>query len=125
MADLIDRQAAIDAIGRDPMGGLNYERILKYLPTAEPRWIPASEKLPTDRDWCLGVFKEKSTGWVCIPFVCEYLGIETSATTHEGWTIHHCTDEPNKFGGDYFKELTCVAWMPLPEPYEERREDDC
>lgn len=36
MSDLIDRQAAIDAIGRDLMGGLNYARILKDLPTAEP-----------------------------------------------------------------------------------------
>ena len=33
MSDLISRQAAIDAIQRDPMGGLNYERILSDLPT--------------------------------------------------------------------------------------------
>lgn len=31
----IDRQAAIDAIRADPMGGLNYARILKGLPTAD------------------------------------------------------------------------------------------
>lgn len=31
----IDRQAAIDAIRADPMGGLNYARILKDLPTAD------------------------------------------------------------------------------------------
>jgi hypothetical protein len=34
--DLIDRQAAIDAIRKDPMGGLNYRRILNDLPSARP-----------------------------------------------------------------------------------------
>lgn len=117
-------------------GNLYYEGVARGLEQAAgivgktkckegPRWISTSEKLPTDRDWCLGVFKEKSTGWVCdIPFVCEYLGRETSSTTTEGWIIQHCTDEPNKFGGDFFKELTCVAWMPLPEPYAEKEEND-
>ena len=54
MSDLIDRQAAIDAIGRDPMGGLNYERILKYLPTAEPktgRWIADGQKQKHGNEW--------------------------------------------------------------------------
>lgn len=35
MMDLIDRQVAIDAIRCDPMGGLNYARILKDLPTVD------------------------------------------------------------------------------------------
>ena len=35
MIDPIDRQAAIDAIRCDPMGGLNYARILKDLPTVD------------------------------------------------------------------------------------------
>ena len=54
MSDLIDRQAAIDAIGRDPMGGLNYERILKYLPTAEPKtgsWIADGQKQKHGYEW--------------------------------------------------------------------------
>lgn len=42
--DLISRQAAINAIRKDVMGGLNYESILKSLPSAEPerkkgKWI--------------------------------------------------------------------------------------
>ena len=28
----------------------------------ETRWIPVSEKLPNDRDWYLGIFKEPDTG---------------------------------------------------------------
>lgn len=39
MADLIDRKAAIDAIRKDVMGGLNYESILKRLPSAEPEIV--------------------------------------------------------------------------------------
>ena len=39
MSDLIDRQAAIDAIRKDVMGGLNYEGILKRLPSAQPEII--------------------------------------------------------------------------------------
>lgn len=34
--DLISRQAALDALGKDPMGGLNYESILGSLPSAQP-----------------------------------------------------------------------------------------
>lgn len=33
--DVIYRQAAIDAIRKDVMGGLNYESILKRLPSAD------------------------------------------------------------------------------------------
>lgn len=34
--DLISRQAALDALGKDPMGGLNYESILGSLPSVQP-----------------------------------------------------------------------------------------
>lgn len=41
MGDLISRQAAIDALDKDPMGGLNYNRILNNLPSAQKtgKWI--------------------------------------------------------------------------------------
>ena len=39
--DCISRQAAIDALDKDPMGGLNYNRILNTLPSAQKtgHWI--------------------------------------------------------------------------------------
>lgn len=37
MDDSISRQDAIDALRKDIMGGLNYESILKALPTADVR----------------------------------------------------------------------------------------
>lgn len=47
--DLIRRQDAIDALGADPMGGLNYESILGRLPSAEQKpktgkWIYHQER---------------------------------------------------------------------------------
>ena len=93
---------------------------LDELPTIEPeqRWIPVSERLPTNRDWYLGIFREPDTGWINpIPYVCDYVSAITSATTYEGWILHHCTDQDMPC--EYYKELQCVAWMPLPEPWKE------
>ena len=41
MDDLISREQAIDALDKDPMGGLNYNRILNNLPSAQKtgKWI--------------------------------------------------------------------------------------
>lgn len=81
------------------------------------KWIPVSERLPKDRDWYLGIFKEPDTGWINpIPFICDYVGKETKATTKECWILKECTDREEHI--DYYFNLECVAWMPLPEPYK-------
>lgn len=80
------------------------------------RWIPVSERLPNDRDWYLGVFREPDTGFVGIPYICDYVGEVTKGTTNEGWILRHCTDVDN--ASDYFRNLICIAWKPLPKPYE-------
>ena len=83
----------------------------------EPRWIPVSERLPNDRDWYLGIFKEPDTGWINpMPFICDYVGSETKATTKEYWILRGFTDSDERT--DYYFNLECVAWMPLPERYE-------
>ena len=80
---------------------------------AEQKWIPCSKRLPKNRDWYLGIFRESDTGWInIIPFVCSYIGRPTSTTTKDYWIIHGCTESDG-----YYKSLECVAWMPLPEPY--------
>lgn len=79
-------------------------------------WIPVSERLPNDRDWYLGVFQEPDTGFVGIPYICDYVGKVTKGTTNEGWILRHCTDVDS--ASDYFRNLICVAWQPLPEPYQ-------
>lgn len=89
-------------------------------PSAEPeqRWIPVTERLPEERDWYLGIFKEPDTGWINpLPFICDYLlGKKTKATTKEGWILRDCTDREECI--DYYFNLECVAWMPLPAPWK-------
>lgn len=81
------------------------------------KWIPVSERLPKDRDWYLGIFKEPDTGWINpLPFICDYVGSETKATTKEYWILRGFTDRDEHI--DYYFNLECVAWMPLLEPYK-------
>ncbi len=63
-------------------------------------WIPCSERLPVDSGWYI-VTKNFAydTTWV---------GLE--------WYNHE-----NEWKYDNTK---CIAWMPLPEPYEERKNDE-
>ena len=143
MSDLISRQAAIDAIVNTPSevqnkniplvnqyDGATFRQIeilgiIEALPSAQPeqRWIPCSERLPEERDWYLGIFKEPDTGWINpIPFICDYLlGMKTKATTKEGWILKGHTDREEYI--DYYFNLECVAWMPLPEPYKGGEKD--
>ena len=132
MDDLISRQAAIEATWfepsyTDPLNVLTEVRDrLKALPSVqlEQRWIPCSERLPEERDWYLGIFKEPDTGWINpIPFICDYLlGTKTKATTKEGWILKGHTDREEYI--DYYFNLECVAWMPLPEPYKGGEKDE-
>lgn len=79
-----------------------------------PRWTLVSEGKPTDRDWYLGIFREPDTGWVDpLPFVCDYVGKETKATTKDFWILRGFTDFDNPC--DYYKKLECVKWMPMPD----------
>lgn len=122
-----------DCISREYIGGcINKDAhytgeeilsLLETMPSVLPKvkWISVSEKLPHDRDWYLGIFKEPDTGWVnTLPFICDYVGRETKATTKGYWILRGLTDIDNPL--DYYKNLECVAWMPLPKPYSEVEE---
>ena len=86
------------------------------------KWIPVSEGLPKDRDWYLGIFKEPDTGWVNpIPFICDYAGSKTKATTKEYWILRGFTDRDEHI--DYYFNLECVAWCELPESYKTESEE--
>lgn len=95
----------------------------------QSKWIPVSERLPKSRTYCLfTVFEHDS---------------ELEATTIE--TVYGCFDDygerrywswEDEFGecciegeeqldGDHDEIIEKVlAWMPLPEPYKERRTDE-
>ena len=108
MSDLIDRQAAIDAL--DCINGA--EEVLRALPSVQPeqKWIPCSERLPK---------KERRTYWVCTDagtqHECRWTNNRFGMTVSDkwGWSIF---DTPQ-----YTK---VIAWMPLPEPYREGGQDE-
>ena len=79
------------------------------------RWniIHTEADLPKERDWYLGVFKEPDTDFIGLPYICDYVGRVTKGTTNEGWILRHCTDIDNV--SNYFRNLVCVAWKPLPK----------
>ena len=85
-------------------------------------WIPCSERLPEERDWYLAVFEEVDTGFIGIPYIADYLmGSHTKFTTEDGWIVRNCSDREDE-SAEYYKKLRCVAWQPLPQPYQPKGE---
>ena len=75
-------------------------------PTIEERkWIPCSERLPEEKREVLVSTKD---GYLNIAF------LETLSTGDFEWTDVI----------EYFQIPNVTAWMPLPEPYAERRTDE-
>ena len=124
MDDLISRQAAIDAIehitssmsvciNTDECHGMKRMQRqavieLANLPS-EQRWIPCSERLPD-------VGKEVL---VCYDFK-GYRSV-LAGTLYGDEKFHGYEDEYLTPEGRLRRKA--VAWMPLPEPYAERREE--
>lgn len=112
MSDLIDRQAAIDAIKREqayyaPEDGAEifyeYNHAIKALknlpsaqPTAEPKWIPVTERLPEVRQWVL---------CQCRAGIIDVLWL----TDDDCWY---------RKSNEIYMSGFVLAWMPLPSPYE-------
>lgn len=132
--DLIDRQAAIDAMGRATWA---INRI-NELPPAQPKphWIPCSERLPEGTVLVTAETKMFKHKYICeavwIPRwskiadfdswedCSEYNEDEDEYYALEGWYERiHNWDEYSFVG----IEDKVIAWMPLPEPYAERRTD--
>lgn len=148
VSDLISRQAAIDAASRTDYRGLTVEEVtcvtdavveeLKRLPAAQPelpikqkctvcphcdncdvnddgtsaqpeqRWIPVTERLPEDYQHVI-VSGEKVVKQA--QFIRGMFEMEDG----EGYATINSDDidEP------YFYTFKAIAWMPLPEPYQE------
>ena len=96
MDDLISRKAAIETVRKAQSIGQAH-RMLVQLPSAQPGWIPCSERCPEYRIYVLVTYKPV--------YGLPDIGI----TYYNG----------NKW--DAPKDGTprkVIAWMPLPEPWE-------
>ena len=136
MTDLIDRQAAIDAVesaktARTPDGEiyvakLNAEMNIQILPSAQPeqRWIPCSEVLPDE-------LQEVNITYVNTNPESYYEHIKGKPFTASGvyfkgrwyWYSAVCRDYLLEYGfspNDVIDDsIKVTAWMPFPEPYKE------
>ena len=119
--DLISRQAAIDALGEKPLAWTDseYELALqqqweadidaiKAVPSAQSkqRWIPCSERLP-----------EYDGEMYLVTDYCEQIN-------RKRLHVSYCYVNREGFWSDVPMGYKVVAWMPLPEPYVERRTDE-
>lgn len=133
--DLISRKEAIrrycaDECRCDPEGCNGVEdcscvRLLKSLPSVQ-RWIPCSERLPED-------LEEVNVTWVnhepepYYVFTKDKPFTATAVYYKEKWYWYSstCVDWLAEYGRNPNDEIDdgieIIAWMPLPEPYVERR----
>lgn len=117
--DLISRQSAIDALAKhEKSKGHNYTlfvdivsecaEVIRDLPSitpkAEQRWILCSERLPENDDF---VFVT----------VLDEQGDTPYRYSDFGWYL----DRAKCWIIDIEQRTDVIAWMPLPEPYTERR----
>lgn len=155
MDDMISRRAAIDAICKD---GIQRERqgqysitmvdrkyldteILEALPSAQPGWIPVTERLPENEQEVFVTVEVRPIG--CKPrrrvikaFYTD--GKHTDADSAYTWYELEeldCDDNGNIIipegwweAVDYSDEFNMiddfvVAWRELPEPWEGRQDD--
>jgi hypothetical protein len=72
---------------------------IKALEQPEPQWIPCSERMPEYYDWYL--VSNKETSWVALWQDGVFLSVS-----------------------GYLEFSDIIAWMPLPEPYVERRTNE-
>lgn len=110
MKDPIERQDAIDAVN---IGNLSrsivkaLQNIILELPSTEKygQWIPVSERLPE--------YGEQ----VVVNFHNEQIGRNRIG-------VSYCYVQKEGFFSDVPFEYKVVAWMPLPEPYQEGEQND-
>ena len=99
MSDLIKKSDAIKALYKYNFVSKNViEREINAIPSAEPQWIPVSERLP-ENNGCMLVTIDDA--------------IEFGKYEDGEWSIWVCEH------WDEWDAKGVTAWMPLPEPYRE------
>lgn len=116
MDELISRRAAIDglkeAFNPSITNFVKAKMVIDNLPSAqpEPHWIPCSERLP----------EEEQTVLVTCTDGQVYIYDRLEACDYEYDDMRFWEDNV----GCYQPREDVIAWMPLPEPYGERRTDE-
>lgn len=113
--DCISRQAALNSPVKMVSEGLDWIPAyhIKDLPSAQPDWIPVTERLPVERT---------------NPNTLDFERVLCSTTFGDvraykfGTPMGH--SEPHFWHGAGLMDEYVVAWMPLPEPYAEREKDE-
>ena len=128
MDDTISRHAALIAL-KDALLAWSHmsewrdKKIMKAIaevPTAQPQWIPCSERLPSKeerKEWIDNNLDGIGYLYPCL--VTRYSSINPDRTENNPYVAKHYFD-----GDDFLNagEEVCseyvIAWMPLPKPYK-------
>lgn len=128
MKDLIERQAAIDALREAENHAFNSfykglvkaHKIIADMPSAqpEPQWVPCSEQLPEeDGDYLVLYYtrsKFKPYTYDVMSFANDLYQIDEynfiDRRGQKGWFYYD-----REYG--FCEDNSVYAWMPLPEPY--------
>lgn len=107
--DMISRQAALNSPVKMVSDGLEWVPVyhLRELPSAQPGWIPTSERLPEG----IGQAIVQTNGGA----IHEVFYKGKNDYGHEVWM---------RLDGDIYWDDEVVAWMPLPTPYREGGHDN-
>ena len=128
MSDLIDRQAAIDAVIPAMVDGADadlIEGMLYLLPSAQPeqQWIPCSERLPKNIRPVIVTWKNNDPASYYQYIVGKHF-TGTACYKNGKWYWYSSTTEDmlaeyGRYDSEEFDEaIECLAWMPLPEPWK-------
>lgn len=95
----------------------------------EPHWIPCSERLPEDIRPVIVTWKNTDPASYYQYIVGKHF-TGTACYKNGKWYWYSSTTEDmlaeyGRYDSEEFDEaIECTAWMPLPEPYAERRTDE-
>jgi hypothetical protein len=105
MTDLISRELAIELLENTIAMTKKEERrrnycveLIKAMPSAEPRWIPVSERMPEDGQYVL------------------FCDIDEDIML--GYHVKGRPDTHFSQDGSWEDMKNVLAWMPLPKPYK-------
>jgi len=107
------------------------EQIIDEQPTIEPEphWIPCSERLPENIRPVIVTWKNTDPASYYQYIVGKHF-TGTACYKNGKWYWYSSTTEDmlaeyGRYDSEEFDEaIECIAWMPLPEPYAERRTDE-